>query len=167
VALCAFISGLIYTFFFKDNIQKTAALKEEVQTGTNKQEKTVPGGSRFLLSEDEKRIVFRHILFEADSDTLRPSEVQKLEGISSLLESHRGKEVRISGHTARFGTETGRRLLSERRARVVGKYLVSTGSCNKEQLRYQGMGAVSPVADNSIPEGRKKNRRVEIILLKE
>jgi outer membrane protein OmpA-like peptidoglycan-associated protein/chemotaxis signal transduction protein len=167
VAFFALITGLLYTFFFKENIHKNADLKEETKTGIRKQVETVPGGSRFILSEDERKIIFSHILFPADSATLLSSEIQKLEGISSILVSHRGNEVRIAGHTARFGTEAGRKFLSGARARAVGKYLVSTGSCTKEQLRYRNMGSAIPVGDNSFPEGRKKNRRVEIILLKE
>ncbi len=198
VLLFVLIAGLVYTFFFAGGTGKIIPVKEEItesgkesfpgdkavkeepagereavkepeKTGAGIQDKTLPERSRFILREDEKRIVFSHVLFPADSDELLPAEVQKLDGIASLLALHRGSEVRVAGYTARFGsgTETGRKLLSGKRAGAVVKYLVSAGACKKENVNYRSMGASSPVADNSSPEGRKKNRRVEIILFKE
>lgn len=54
-------------------------------------------------------------------------------------------------------------MLIEQRANSVRDYLVQQG-LNRSSLSAQGLGQNNPVADNSIPEGRQKNRRVEIIV---
>jgi outer membrane protein OmpA-like peptidoglycan-associated protein len=55
--------------------------------------------------------------------------------------------------------------LSERRARAAANFLLSIGARKAAQVTVRGMGAGSPVGDNSTEEGMRKNRRVEITIL--
>ncbi len=136
--------------------EKRESVKEASGSGREKPERTSSGRSSLILFEDEKRIVFRNLLFPADSDELLPAETRKLEGIASLLRSRRGKKIVVTGYTARFGTEAGRKFLSRERAAVVGEYLVSAGACSREELSYRAMGAARPVGDDRSLAGRRK-----------
>ena len=108
------------------------------------------------------RINLEHILFHPDTDQLLPGEEEKVTSIAAILKRYNHRDKLVIGHTAHVGTETGRQQLSERRAEVVALLLQRAGI---EKIITQGMGSQFPVADNTTPEGRRKNRRVEIIIL--
>jgi outer membrane protein OmpA-like peptidoglycan-associated protein len=93
------------------------------------------------------------------------NEIEKLAKIGEILRQNTNKDISITGHTARAGTATGRKKLSLERARTVAEYFLSIGAKEEKQIRIQGKGADEPVGDNATAEGRKKNRRVEIIIL--
>jgi outer membrane protein OmpA-like peptidoglycan-associated protein len=69
----------------------------------------------------------------------------------------------IEGYTDSTGSAEFNQTLSEKRAETVGNYLVKQG-LSSDFLTAKGLGMSNPVADNSTAEGRKKNRRVEIIV---
>jgi OOP family OmpA-OmpF porin len=72
-----------------------------------------------------------------------------------------GVRVEIGGHTDSTHTNAHNQALSEKRARAVAAYLVSKG-VKPGQLTTKGYGEDSPIADNATPQGRAKNRRVEM-----
>lgn len=72
------------------------------------------------------------------------------------------KRILLIGHTDDTGSSKLNADLSERRAREVAQVFKSTG-VGENQLYYQGAGETLPIADNATPEGRAKNRRVEIV----
>ena len=116
-------------------------------------------------SDEGVKLILEDINFLPESDVLVPKEQEKLSKIAKILINYPDKDLLISGHTALAGTEAGRQLLSERRARAVGEFLLNLGVREVNQLVYRGLGAREPVADNATTEGRKKNRRVEIMIL--
>ncbi len=73
----------------------------------------------------------------------------------------------MSGFTARAAgyTEADYQSLSTQRAKAAANFLLSIGARKASQMTVRGMGAGSPIGDNSNEEGRKKNRRVEITIL--
>jgi outer membrane protein OmpA-like peptidoglycan-associated protein len=75
-------------------------------------------------------------------------------------------EVRavVEGHTDTTGETAYNQWLSERRAESVRQLLVVKHGVNPSQVRAVGVGETSPVADNNTAEGRRLNRRVELVL---
>lgn len=73
--------------------------------------------------------------------------------------------VRVEGNTDSKGNPSANRTLSERRARSVVDYLVTTYGFDRNRFVVVGNGADAPVADNATEEGRAKNRRTEFELL--
>lgn len=117
--------------------------------------------------EDERGVTIRldNILFPPDSDFLRDTEKEKLRAIGEILRRYPDRDIFIGGHTALAGTQAGREQLSEDRAAAVAGYLLEIGVRERDQMVLRGFGATEPVADNSTPEGMRKNRRVEITIL--
>jgi outer membrane protein OmpA-like peptidoglycan-associated protein len=108
-------------------------------------------------------IVLENIHFSPESDILLPAEQLKLKKIAGILKQYPDRDLLIAGHTALAGTEEGRQILSDKRAKAVGEFLKLHGLTNS--MVYKGYGALFPVAENSTEEGMKKNRRVEIKIL--
>jgi outer membrane protein OmpA-like peptidoglycan-associated protein len=116
--------------------------------------------------EDGLRFTLGDILFDFDSDRLRPEGRAVLQKLSGVLKSHPQKNIRIRGYTDSRGRTAYNKGLSLRRARRVAEYMNRLG-IGGERLSYQGMGEKDPVADNTTAAGRQANRRVEVDLLTE
>lgn len=85
-----------------------------------------------------------------------------------LLRSARGRQVSIEGHTDSIGSQSANQRRSQLRADSVADALVSDG-VNRRRLHTRGFGKTRPVAPNTLhgrddPQGRAKNRRVEVII---
>ncbi|MDR3356904.1 MAG: OmpA family protein [Spirochaetaceae bacterium] len=112
------------------------------------------------------KINLENILFEPDTAILVRGEEKKLEKIGELLRKYPGRDIMVGGHAARAGgTEASRQRLSQERAAAVAAYLIENGVRTADRVMARGYGSSRPVADNGTEAGRKKNRRVEIIIL--
>jgi outer membrane protein OmpA-like peptidoglycan-associated protein len=110
-------------------------------------------------------ITLEDIQFQADSANLLPGELEKLNKIGEILQRYQNRDIMVGGHTALAGTPEGRMQLSEERAGAVAEYLIKKKIRTPDRVVIQGYGAERPVADNATPEGRRRNRRVEITIL--
>jgi outer membrane protein OmpA-like peptidoglycan-associated protein len=72
--------------------------------------------------------------------------------------------IEIAGHTDSTGTKKLNQRLSELRAESVASWLIQNG-ISSTRIVTRGFGDTRPVADNSAEEGRRKNRRTEILIL--
>lgn len=119
------------------------------------------------VSADERGVTLNleNIQFAPDSADLLPGEEDKLERIAEILGKYPDRDLLITGHTALAGTPEGRQRLSTDRAATIARYLLDRGIREREEILIEGKGASEPLADNSTPEGMRKNRRVEITIL--
>ncbi|MCR4691097.1 MAG: flagellar motor protein MotB [Lachnospiraceae bacterium] len=105
-------------------------------------------------------------LFDSGSADLKEEAYPVLDKVAQLLERYATSTIEIDGHTDNVPIHTSKfesnDALSSFRALSVFNYFVQTTNLNPANLRHAGCGEYQPVADNSTPEGRAKNRRVEI-----
>jgi len=141
---------------------KRGEVKREIEKDIEKR-----GIEDAKVKEDENGVTIslQNINFPPNSALLVPSEKEKLRKIGEILKKYPDRDILITGHTARIGTEESCQILSEERARAVGDFLLSIGAKKLTQMIFRGKGSREPVADNSTEEGRKQNRRVEITIL--
>ena len=117
-------------------------------------------------------IVLKGVTFEFDSDKLTTEATKRLDNVVNALKGSPDIEVRIEGHTDSRGTDAYNLKLSDDRAASVRKYLVDHG-VDSGRLTSKGYGESQPVAPNAEPdgsdnpEGRAKNRRVELEITKQ
>jgi outer membrane protein OmpA-like peptidoglycan-associated protein len=104
------------------------------------------------------------VLFaSAKSDLLPAAQVKLSEVATSLIEVDPVSRMTVEGHTDSQGGATYNQDLSQRRAQSVRDFLVTRGIAS-DRITAQGFGLTRPVGDNSSPEGRANNRRVEIVV---
>jgi outer membrane protein OmpA-like peptidoglycan-associated protein len=118
------------------------------------------------ITEDRK-FDLRSIAFRANSTKVEPESYPILNQLVALLKENPSYKLEIIGHTDGSNertTDAYLRELSLKRAESVKEYLVSKG-IDPERITTKGMGRDMPVADNSTPEGRAKNRRIEFRIL--
>ncbi len=110
---------------------------------------------------DKVNMAAKNIFFATGSNKLLPKSTVSLNNVAKILKDNPSYIADIEGHTDNVGTEEKNDALSEARAQVVADYLKSKG-VSESQITAKGMGMANPVADNSTPTGRAKNRRVEM-----
>ena len=115
------------------------------------------------VKPDSLIILGAELLFETNKSTLRSEHFATLNSIVVYLRSHPERMVTISGHTDTSGSEAHNLNLSKQRADVVAEYLVSNG-VDIDRVDTSGLGSSRPIAENTNDEGRKKNRRVELLI---
>jgi outer membrane protein OmpA-like peptidoglycan-associated protein len=103
------------------------------------------------------------ILFDVDEATLKPEARLVLAKLAGILLILPGQAATIEGHTDSTGSPGYNLDLSERRARSV-LHLLQAQGLDAGRLRAVGYGVEHPVADNSTADGRRRNRRVEIVI---
>lgn len=115
---------------------------------------TVPEGLVIRLGE---------ILFDTDSYTLREDAKSTVDSIiNAIKETYPDREIIVEGHTDNTGEANYNQALSEKRAKTVADYILP--KLDHDKLSYRGFGDKEPIASNDNPNGRQKNRRVDIII---
>jgi OmpA-OmpF porin, OOP family len=103
------------------------------------------------------------VLFAFDSDALGEGAPAELDRVVEAIRAQPGARVTVEGHTDDVGADEYNRSLSERRAQAVAAYLAQQG-IGKERIAARGYGKSRPVTANDGDEGRRRNRRVEIVI---
>ena len=112
------------------------------------------------------------VLFDFDKAAIKPQAEQALQNVVTVLKANPAAKVAIEGHTDGRGADAYNQTLSEQRALSVKQWLVSNGKVDGTNILTRGWGKTRPVAPNAKPdgsddpEGRAKNRRVQIIVRK-
>ena len=109
------------------------------------------------------RVATHGILFDVNSDRIRPESAPTLLEIADMLKAHPDLKLTIEGHTNNTGDAAANQTLSEHRAASVKSTLVSTYGIDASRLATKGFGASKPAASNDTAEGRQQNRRVELV----
>ena len=103
------------------------------------------------------------VLFDTGSATIKPESAPVLAEIARLLDSRPSLTLLVVGHTDNQGEFEFNMNLSSQRASAVVRYLVDTHGVDAARLQSAGVGYLAPVATNDTPDGRARNRRVELV----
>lgn len=112
------------------------------------------------------------VLFDFDKAAIRKEAEPTLKNVIEVIEKYNAKNVLIKGHTDSKGSNVYNLKLSIKRANSVRKWLVKNSTISKKIIQAKGRGEIEPIAQNinkdgsDNPQGRQKNRRVEIIVKK-
>ncbi|HNL06480.1 MAG TPA: OmpA family protein, partial [Chitinophagales bacterium] len=122
--------------------------------------------------EDKTKVVdkttwfsFDRLYFETGKSTLKPESQEQLKNIAAIMKAYPKVEIKLGGYTDNTGDKQKNMELSQKRAETTMQELVKLGVAAK-RLTAEGYGDQHPVADNTTPEGRAKNRRIDIRVTK-
>jgi len=108
------------------------------------------------------KIVTTGIRFDVNKATIKPESMGVINEIAKLMQDHSDIRFSIEGHTDGDGDDASNQKLSEARANSVKNALVDF-DIDASRFETKGYGESKPVSDNSTPEGKANNRRVEFI----
>jgi outer membrane protein OmpA-like peptidoglycan-associated protein len=112
--------------------------------------------SLIILNEND-------VLFETNSYALKGEHLASLDSIAAFMLRQPRLEVRVYGHTDNVGTEAHNLKLSTQRAETVAEYLIDKG-IGTDRVSFEGFGSARPLMPNNTEAGKRKNRRVEILI---
>ena len=110
------------------------------------------------------------LLFDFDKADIKPGAEPSLDKVVTVLKASPGSSVSVEGHADGKGADAYNQALSEKRAAAVAQWLASRANLPAVSVHTKGWGKSKPIAPNTKPdgtdnpEGRAKNRRVEIIV---
>ena len=113
----------------------------------------------------EGKFVTHGILFDVNSDKIKPESYGALKDIANVLTENADVKVRITGHTDADGDDASNLALSKKRAAAVKTALSTTFSIGADRMETDGKGESQPTGANTTAEGKANNRRVEFVKL--
>ena len=146
--------------------EKRAALFRELAL---KFQKMIDAGELKIVLRDGRMVLqlSNDILFDSGQTKLKPAGQDALTRVASVLSTLTDRRFQVAGHTdnvpiqrSNFDSNWD---LSTARGVVVVEFLIEKG-VKPENLSAAGYGEFDPIADNATPEGKSKNRRIEIVL---
>lgn len=105
-----------------------------------------------------------NVYFDQSSYILRPESYPQLDKLAKTLSTTPGLVIEIAEHTDNVGDRQLNQALSENRAKIIRNYLTRSGIAER-RLRPNGYGHKRPAAPNDSEENKRKNRRVEFVVL--
>ena len=108
-----------------------------------------------------------NVLFAPNSDTLPSTSYAEVDKLGTVLSwpQYTDYRIQLAGHTDNQGSERKNQALSERRVQSIRAYLTQRFHIAPERVHTIGYGSTKPIIPNDTPEGRAKNRRVEVVSL--
>ncbi|HEY9234829.1 MAG TPA: OmpA family protein, partial [Phenylobacterium sp.] len=125
------------------------------------------GVATFLASNEPapKTFVFDNLNYDTASNALTPESRPTVETLAAILKAYPNVQARVVGYTDNQGDPAANKTLSDARAATVKREMVALGIA-ADRIETAGMGEADPVADNATEEGRAKNRRTELVIVR-
>jgi len=115
--------------------------------------------------EPGKYYAFDRLYFNTGSSSLDANSMNQIENVAAIMKAYPKVNILFRGHTDNTGSAEGNKSLSASRALSVKNTLVEMGVASA-RINTQGMGSIDPIADNTTAEGRAKNRRIDVSVVK-
>ena len=115
---------------------------------------------------ENKEFTLDNVYFDTAKVTLKAESNKTLNDLFDILKAKPTMIIELQGHTDNVGNTTANQKLSEDRANAVKDYLEKKGIASS-RITTKGFGDTQPIEDNSTEEGRKKNRRTVVKIVKE
>jgi len=142
--------------------QELVAANNQQTNQSNNQDNV---GAKTTAPTNPNDVTISNIFFDFDKD--HTSEYyNNMDKLASYLVTNTESKVEIHGYTDAQGDEEYNNQLSIRRAKFAKDYLVEKG-CNKSNISIKGFGESKQISNDSCPDSRKYNRRVEFIIIKQ
>jgi len=117
-----------------------------------------------VVDEEIMKRAFDNLNFETGKAIILQSSYESLEDLANYLIENPDFRIKIAGHTDSQGNDQNNLILSKKRAEAVKQFLVQRG-VTTERIIVQYFGETKPIDTNDTPEGRAKNRRVEMEII--
>ncbi|WP_108484407.1 OmpA family protein [Oceaniglobus ichthyenteri] len=110
------------------------------------------------------RVALDDLLFQTGSSELEHGDFPSLQAVAGFLTDNPDRTITLVGHTDTQGALQGNIALSKRRAQAVRDVLIRDFGIARGRLDAEGVGYLAPRATNATDDGRRANRRVEVVL---
>ncbi len=123
-----------------------------------------PEEANVVRRRDDVILRLHGLNFAVGSSTIEPGYFAVLTKVQQAIDMYPGCTVTIEGHTDSFGGDRANLQLSFERAEAVQEYLRANMQIEPSRIHAVGHGEARPIASNETADGRRKNRRIEVII---
>lgn len=153
----------ITEYFVELILTKDGIIKK---TGSSPTEEAEVAPELDLELIEGKQVVLKNIYFKRAKPDVVPESFASLKILAKVIKSRPSLVIRVEGHTDNIGDKDALLDLSRSRASAIKSFLKSQGVPDY-QVEVIGYGGTQPLTDNSTEAHRRKNRRVEIRVIKQ
>ena len=114
----------------------------------------------FIREKERKEFVFQPIYFDYDKTEIKPEYHAFLKKMIRVVDGHSDLRIKVTGHTDADGSDAYNLDLSKRRAEALIQFFVANG-LSRDRIEIDFKGEASPIDNNTTPEGKQRNRRVD------
>jgi outer membrane protein OmpA-like peptidoglycan-associated protein len=151
----------------QQNLQQTQQQVQQAQTEKEQVRQRLLGQlNQVLQTKDSARglvVNMPDVLFDLNSASLKPEARERLAKVAGILIAYPDIHVEVDGYTDNTGSLNFNQQLSQQRADTVRSYLIQQG-VPSSSVDARGFGPNDPIASNDSPDGRRQNRRVNLIV---
>lgn len=155
-------------------IQETASMERLSKLVARQERQKARLAKVDALFSDREAIVLRQkdsiilrmigLNFDFGSASLNPEHEVLLGNLRHAMNEFPESNIVVEGHTDSFGSDTNNLVLSQKRADALQQYLLDNTPISPANLTALGYGESRPVANNETEEGRKRNRRIDVVI---
>jgi OOP family OmpA-OmpF porin len=120
--------------------------------------------AQVLRSKDDVIIRLYGLTFQSGKSTIQPEYFSLLKKVIESYELYPKATITVEGHTDSRGGDAANQKLSTERASAVREYLLASGNIDPALVDATGYGETKPIASNETAEGRRKNRRIDVVI---
>lgn len=153
--------GDTYLIMYREYTSDQEYAKIEIPESKGKVESEIN-----IQLELPKTYILENVFFDTGKATLKPESNKALNDLHEVMKLKETLFIEISGHTDSVGGEELNKKLSQDRADAVRNFLIKKG-IDSERVTAKGYWFSVPIAENESEEGRAKNRRTEVRVIKE
>jgi len=143
------------------DLQRQLDSLKRIRITTSNNTTSTPGQIQYV-----QKILTYSIVFGFMNANILPSSYSELEKYTSKLLQDQDLRMKIVVYSDNMFNDQVNKQISQMRAKAVYDYISKQPGINPSQIQYEGMGSADPIADNTTPEGREKNNRVEFLFSK-
>ena len=157
------------------NLQQERDAVAQTRTDLEQQMRNALESKDITISQLQGKLtvnILDRVLFDSGEAVLKPEGEQVMHKIAQVLAQHPKRQIHVIGHTDNVPIKASARNrfpsnweLSTSRATAAVRFLCENAGVDPRQIGAVGYGEYRPIADNSTPEGRAKNRRIAIVFL--
>ena len=180
--LLAVLAALALLLFLRGRTARNVVDNVTTSTTNALSKITLPGGASLSVPQGSmnynlaafladgsanvpKTFVFDHLNFVSGSTQLTPESTSTVTDLAQILKAYPNTQVQLAGHTDNTGSPQANQALSSDRANAVKGMLVNQGIA-ADRVSTAGYGQDRPVASNDNEEGRARNRRLELTVVR-
>ena len=118
------------------------------------------------VQREGNRVIIRLVglTFPSGQATVLPAHRDILQKVQRAADVFPRSQIVVEGHTDSYGDDQANLNLSRRRAEAIGAYLTGTLGVTASRVSAIGYGETQPIASNDTPQGRERNRRIDVII---
>jgi OOP family OmpA-OmpF porin len=142
-----------------------ASVKATPQTvPADKSGKQAPIQTPSAATGKDSLTIALNIEFDSSKAVVQDKYYEDINKVVDFMKKNPTAKCLIQGHTDNVGNDAFNKALSEKRAKNVRQYIIDKFRIDGKRITAEGFGGDLPIASNDTEEGRKKNRRVEVVV---